>query len=128
MMLCEPPFIGSSSHPVQVVHRKVKLSVKVLGVSQIAGTAEPFERARDSGHAWLDVRRAPLMRLQVTEDRHSASWRARLQIHHLIQDQDSTSMMLEEVLAFAQGKAETLSGPVSFRNHVAYALTDSEPS
>ena len=71
----------------------------------------------------LDLRQAPLMRLQVAADPHGAQWYALLQLHHLICDHEiDWRSLLAEVIAHLEGRAQQLPEPVPYRNHVAQAL------
>lgn len=113
--------------PVQVVHRNVALPVKEVEldpdrdpVEQVKGWLTP-ERQR------LDLRHAPLMRLQIATD-HSGRWYAALQLHHILVDGQSLKLLISEVVAKLQGHAESLPAPLPYRNHVAQTLSRARAS
>ncbi len=85
--------------PVQVVQRRVALPVEEV-------TLEPDRNARTQVEQWLtpdqqrlDIRRAPLLRLRVAADPHSAQWYVLLQLHHLAADNTSQGVLISEVVA-----------------------------
>jgi amino acid adenylation domain-containing protein len=109
--------------PVQVVYRRAVLPVEVLVLDRNRDpTAQLKQRMSPEGQR-LDVRQAPLMRLQIAADARSDQWYALLQLHHLAHDHESVDTMLAEVMAYIDGRPQDLPKPVAYRNHVAQALT-----
>jgi amino acid adenylation domain-containing protein len=108
--------------PVQVVYRQATLPIEEFALDW---TRDPIaqlkERLKPDAYR-LDLRRAPLMRLQIAADPHGAQWYALLRTHHLVFDNESLQTMLAEVIAHASGRAQELPKPVPYRNHVARAL------
>src|SRR5205814_1340890 len=70
----------------------------------------------------LDLKRAPLMRLQIAAHPQSSQWYALLQMHHLVCDHGSLETMLAEVMRHVERRADELPDPVAYRAHVAQAL------
>src|SRR4029077_5224185 len=92
---------------VQVVYREASLAVQEL---TLRGDQDAQEQLLDQMRAGrpLDLRQAPLLRVQIAADPHSKEWYALLHTHHLVFDNQSLQVMLQEVLACAQGRSAQL--------------------
>lgn len=108
--------------PVQVVHRRAHLPVSETHLSD---HLEPIVQIQE----WirpdlqrLDLREAPLMRLQVAPDPATAEWYVLLQFHHLICDHVTLEVLISEVTGSLEGRGSALPQPLPYRNHVAQAL------
>lgn len=112
--------------PVQVVHRQVKLPWEQQDWRHLTSVKqqeylEAFLRSdREQG---FKLSQPPLMRLtliQLAENQYQLIWSG----HHLIMDGWSSSILLQEVLAyyeaFSQGKALDLQQPCPYRDYVAW--------
>lgn len=112
--------------PIQVVLRQVQLPLKhynwvSLSSSEQKQKLEAFlESNRDNG---IDLSQAPLMRLaliQLTENTYQFVWN----IHHLIIDGWSTSLLLEEVFklytTLCQGNELELESKPPYRNYIKW--------
>lgn len=108
--------------PVQVVHRQAALSVREISLDwrfdPIGQLTERMKREQRR----IDLRRAPLLRLQVCIDPQGDQCYAIVDTHHLISDNDSLERMMTEVEIHMAGRADTLCDPVAYRNHVAQTL------
>jgi amino acid adenylation domain-containing protein len=112
----------SLPRPLQVVYREVSLPVVRLEVdgernieAQISEWLLP-ERQR------MDLRQAPLLRLQVTEVPHEGSWYALVQLHHLACDHESLETLFSEIMACLKDPAQELPRVLPYRNHLAHVL------
>ena len=108
--------------PVQVVHRRVILPVEELSLD---GDIDPVEQLKERmrpGGLRFDLRRAPLLRLQVATEKRSRHWYAIFQLHHLVGDQQSLEIVFSEVGAHLKGHTLALTDPLPYRNHVAQIL------
>ncbi|MGH8297094.1 MAG: condensation domain-containing protein, partial [Steroidobacteraceae bacterium] len=108
--------------PVQVVYRQVGLPVEEL---VLAGDREPLEQMKERMAPELqrlDLRQAPLMRVQIAPAADGVRWYALLQLHHLLCDHESLELLLTEVIEHLGGRAESLPQPLAYRVHVAQAL------
>ncbi|WP_161830741.1 non-ribosomal peptide synthetase [Steroidobacter agaridevorans] len=110
------------SNPVQVVYRRATLSVAELGLDPSEDPRHQLMKRMRPEHQSMDLRHAPLARLQVAADPGGKRWYALLQLHHLVADHESLDMMLAEVRACIDGHADQLPEPIPYRNHVAQAL------
>ena len=73
--------------PVQVVWRRASLPVAEVAVEAAAG--EPGGAVAGllaAAPAWMDLSRAPLLRLTVAAEPGTGRWLALLQMHHMVQD------------------------------------------
>jgi amino acid adenylation domain-containing protein len=109
--------------PVQIVYRRATVPVELLvlepgrdSTDQVVRDWMLPERQR------IDLRRAPLMRLQIAADPHSDRWYALVQLHHLTSDHETIEEVISEIVAHLEGRAHALPQSMPYRNHVAQAL------
>ena len=106
--------------PVQVVYRKAPLVVEEVGVNPADGDVAQELWARfNMWNYRLDVRKAPMMRILIAEDRTNERWVMQQLVQQLIVDQVSERNMQNEIQAILQGQGDSLPAPVPFRNVVA---------
>ena len=108
--------------PVQVVYRHATLPVEVVPLDSDRDSAEQVRDWMRPERQRLDLRRAPLLRLQVAADPHSGQWFALLRSHHIIYDHVTEETIVSEVVAHLNGQAESLPESGPYRNHVAQVL------
>jgi amino acid adenylation domain-containing protein len=108
--------------PVQVVHRRAALPVERVDLDRNRQALEELKDRMRPQRQRLDLRRAPLMRLQVATDSETGQQYALLQLHHLVGDHESLEILLLEVRAHLEGRHQSLPEPLPYRNHVAQAL------
>ncbi|WP_416987052.1 amino acid adenylation domain-containing protein, partial [Streptomyces sp. T028] len=104
--------------PVQVVRRRVVVPVTEVVLPEAGDAAA--ELLAEAG-SWLDLRRAPLLRVHVAAELGSERWLAVVQIHHLLQDHTALEVVMGEVEAFMAGRGDELPVPLPFRDFVAQA-------
>ncbi|MEW1780527.1 amino acid adenylation domain-containing protein, partial [Streptomyces sp. NPDC086777] len=104
--------------PVQVVLRSVVVPVTEVVLSEGGDAAAELLAAAGS---WMDLRRAPLLRVHVAEEPGSGRWLALVQVHHLLQDHTALDVVMGEVAAFMAGRGDELPAPLPFRDFVAQA-------
>ncbi|HEV2734556.1 MAG TPA: amino acid adenylation domain-containing protein, partial [Longimicrobiaceae bacterium] len=106
--------------PVQVVWREARLSVEEVEVDPAGEDAARQLAARfDPRRHRIDLRRAPLMRVCAARDAARGRWLLLVQQHHLIGDHMTQEVLLEEVHAHMEGRADELPLPLPFRTYVA---------
>ncbi|MFE5039439.1 condensation domain-containing protein, partial [Streptomyces sp. NPDC056683] len=105
--------------PVQVVSRRVELPVQEV-VLDPQGT-DGVEQLLTAAGSWLDLSRAPLMRVHIAADPGADRWLAALRIHHLVQDHTTMEVLLAELRAILSDRADSLPEPLPFRDFVAQA-------
>ncbi|WP_126896729.1 non-ribosomal peptide synthetase, partial [Streptomyces sp. WAC 01420] len=105
--------------PVQVVWRRAV--VPVTEVVLPADGADPAAELLAVAGEWMDLRRAPLLRVHVAAEPGGDRWLAAVQVHHLLQDHTALDVVLGEVGAFMAGGGDELPAPLPFRDFVAQA-------
>src|SRR6185437_9256152 len=102
--------------PVQVVVRQA-----ILPVEESRETLKQLRAQMRAGLLRLDLRKAPLMQVQIAGgDSHERY--VLIKMHHFLCDHESLETLLEEVAICLEGRAEGLPQPTAFRKHVAQAL------
>ncbi len=104
--------------PVQIVCRRAVVPVEWLSLDPGDLIPQLHARMRPE-HLRLDVRTAPLLRLQIAADAVTGSCYALLLLHHLIGDHLSLEILFEELSAHLDGTLNQLPPPVPYREHVA---------
>jgi amino acid adenylation domain-containing protein len=107
---------------VQVVYRRASLPVEEITLQPERSVLEQLEDRMQPQRQRLDLRQAPLMRVQIAADPHSAQWYALLQTHHLVCDNGSLGILFGEVMACMEDREQSLPAPLPYRNHVAQTL------
>ena len=108
--------------PVQVVYRNASLPIEEWVLTKERPVREQLEERMQIEHRKLDLRRAPLLKLQVAADPDGGCCYALLQTHHLVFDDASLDLMLDELVACIEGRESELAPAVPYRNHVAQVL------
>ncbi|HEX8275370.1 MAG TPA: amino acid adenylation domain-containing protein, partial [Longimicrobiaceae bacterium] len=108
--------------PVQVVWRRAPLPVDEVELDAGAeDAAEQLWRRYDPRHYRMELRRAPLLRACIAEDRARGRWLLLLLTHHLTSDHESLEVLREETSAHLRGREAELPAPLPFRGYVAQA-------
>ena len=107
---------------LQVVHRRASLRVEEIVLRADRPTLEQLEECMQPQRLRLDLRQAPLLRVQTAADPHSEQWYALLQTHHLVCDNGSLDILFTEVKACIEARAQSLPAPIPYRIHVAQTL------
>ncbi|WP_261887409.1 non-ribosomal peptide synthetase [Vibrio aerogenes] len=103
--------------PVQIVWRNAPLDVVTLNLGA-EDVADELERRFRPEHSRINVSHAPMIEAYQAEDAANERWLLCLRMHHLCTDHTSLELMIEEVQAHWQGKAEQLPEPLPFRNYI----------
>ncbi|MEU0562509.1 amino acid adenylation domain-containing protein, partial [Dactylosporangium sp. NPDC006015] len=98
--------------PIQVVWRSATLPVAHVGPA-----ASPAELVSSVGLA-MDLGRAPLLDLHVAETTGGRVF-GLLRMHHVVHDHTTVEILLDEIRAVLDGRAETLPEPLPYRDYVA---------
>ena len=107
--------------PVQVVYRRATLPVEAITLEADRDPIEQLKERMKPQHQRLDLRQAPLLRLQVAADPCSEQRYVLLQLHHITCDHESLAVLVEEMTAHIEGRELVLES-APYRNHVAQAL------
>ncbi|MER7000258.1 amino acid adenylation domain-containing protein, partial [Streptomyces sp. NPDC000410] len=103
--------------PVQVVRRHAALPVKHVELDPKA--TDPVAELMAIGGRSMDLREAPLVDVHVAVEPGTGRWLAALRMHHIVRDQTTLAVVLEEVEAFIDGRGGDLAEPLPFRDFVA---------
>ena len=108
--------------PMQVVWRNAPMTVDDISSDVADGDITEQLRERfDPRKVKLDVQRAPMLRGFRAYDPHRERWILELLYHHLIDDNTTLRLALDEAEAYLLGRSSSLPAPVPFRNSVAEA-------
>ena len=108
--------------PVQVVYRRASLSVEAITLVPGQDPIEQLKERMRPERQRLDLRQAPLLRLQVAADPHSARRYALLQLHHITCDRETVAAIEAELIARFEGRELLPLDSVPYRNHVSQVL------
>jgi amino acid adenylation domain-containing protein len=111
------------AEPAQVVWRQAPLPVTEITVETAADdpSGSAIAALRAAAPTWMDLSRAPLLRLTTAAEPGTGQHLALLQIHHLVQDDTGFEILLAEIAALLAGHADRLPEPLKFRDFVAQA-------
>ncbi|GLF99914.1 non-ribosomal peptide synthetase [Streptomyces yaizuensis] len=104
--------------PVQVVVRTTGTPVEEITLDP--NGPEAVDQLLSAGRSAIDLTRSPLLRVHIAAG-PDGGWLMLLRIHHLIQDHTTFDVVLDEVHALMNGRADRLAPPVPFRDFVAQA-------
>ena len=102
--------------PVQVVWREARLPVEEITLDERADANSQLLAAAGT---WMDVSRAPLLRLVIAAEPGTGRWLALLQIYQLVRDHTAMDILLDEVRTIIEGEGDRLAPPLPFRGFVA---------
>ncbi|MFJ6656762.1 amino acid adenylation domain-containing protein [Streptomyces sp. NPDC091377] len=104
--------------PVQVVWRHAPVPVQHL---ERDPHREPVAHLLAAGGTWMELDRAPLLRVHVLTEPGDGPRLALLRVHHMMGDHTTVGLLLEEIRAFLAGRGEHLPEPLPYRDLVAQA-------
>ncbi|WP_284332733.1 non-ribosomal peptide synthetase, partial [Dyella flagellata] len=108
--------------PAQVVWRQACPAVRELRLDPAAGPiAEQLRRHVDPRHHRIDLVKAPLLHYVIAQDPHDGRWHVVQLLHHLIGDHSTAELLLREVQALLEGRADHLLPAQPFRRLIAQA-------
>ncbi len=106
--------------PVQVVYRHAKLQAEEIELTAAVPALEQLTALMRPECARLNLRQAPLVRLQIAIDSAGACY-AIMRVHHLICDHQSLRTLVVEALSSIDG-GSPVDRPATYRSYVAGAL------
>ncbi len=110
------------ARPVQVVYRQVRLPVSTVRLEGDADVLEQWRERMSLRRLRMDLRTAPLMRVEVGRDERSMRWYVLLVQHHLVSDHVSLEIVQAQVAAQLRGEPAVVSQLRPYREYVAQAL------
>ncbi|MEV5881035.1 condensation domain-containing protein, partial [Streptomyces sp. NPDC052101] len=105
--------------PVQVVVRHARVPV-IESRTPIDGP-NLIGQLTALDNSSLDIREAPMAKVQVAPEAGTGRWLALLRMHHLTRDHSSLDIMLREIRCLMSGRGVELPEPLPYRNFVAQA-------
>jgi amino acid adenylation domain-containing protein/thioester reductase-like protein len=111
---------------VQVVYRQAALPVEKVSLQLHDDPLEQLEEWMRPENQGMNLRRAPLMKLQVAADQQRGRWYALLQVHHLLCDHQSWHRLISEAMTCFAGREQELPEPIAYRKFVQAALAHTQ--
>ncbi|KAF8947716.1 hypothetical protein BGZ46_005491, partial [Entomortierella lignicola] len=106
------------SVPAQVVLRNAPISVTEQSLDADEGPiADQMMKHFDPRKYRINISQAPLLRFAIAQD-VDGRWIAVQLLHHLLGDNSTTKIMLEEIHTIFGNNSEPLLKPQQFRNHI----------
>ncbi len=112
--------------PLQIVQREAPLPVRRLVLDRERDVLSQLKELMRPGRQQIDLRQAPLIRLNVAEVAESKHWYALLAVHHLICDHQSLRLLVAEARAVVSGREQELPSPIQFREYVRRATENND--
>ncbi|WP_340203741.1 amino acid adenylation domain-containing protein, partial [Ascidiimonas sp. W6] len=112
----------SLPHPVQVVLREAHLTIEPLDLKDAEDILSELKAMTAPGNQWMDLTKAPLLRLKTAEETESGSYYLILNQHHLILDHVGLEKIVQEITLYLSGNLIQLNTPVLYRNFIGHAL------
>jgi amino acid adenylation domain-containing protein len=109
--------------PLQIVQRRARVPFEEISLSGGDAAKELWSKRP----ARIDVRQAPLLRMQLADDASQGRWLGLLQFHHLIIDHSTLALILSEVVAQLAGSDQPAFETVPFRDFVAESRLGAPP-
>ncbi|KAF9373998.1 hypothetical protein BGX21_004267, partial [Mortierella sp. AD011] len=104
----------------QVVLRQASLSISELSLDSANGPiSEQMMKLADPREHRIDLTKAPLTRFMIAQGNND-KWIAVQLFHHIIGDNSTMQVMMNEIQAFMSGQAHTLPEPQPFRNLISH--------
>ncbi|KAF9356137.1 hypothetical protein BGX26_005687, partial [Mortierella sp. AD094] len=106
--------------PAQVVLRQAEMSITELSLDVENGPIiDQMMKLTDPREHRIDLTQAPLIRFIIAQD-VTGNWIAVQLLHHIIDDNSSTKVMINEIYAFMNNQEQTLLEPLPFRNLISH--------
>jgi len=108
--------------PVQIVLRSATLPVESVALDRRTDVRKQLDSWLNA-EPRIDLESAPPLRLRIAEDPHGGRCYALLQIHHIADDDQSLRILIAEIAAHMNGRADRLRPPGRYRDHIV-AVTE----
>ncbi|KAF8945828.1 hypothetical protein BGZ46_005953, partial [Entomortierella lignicola] len=109
------------SVPAQVVLHHAPISITELSLDSSNGPiSEQMKKLFDPREYRIDLTKAPLLRFAIARDIDDR-WIVTQLVHHLLGDNSTSKIMLEEIHAILEDNCESLLKPQQFRGHIYHA-------
>jgi amino acid adenylation domain-containing protein len=106
--------------PVQVVWRKARVAVEHVELDNTGDDAARQLYARfDPRQYRMNLCRAPLLHIYISQDQTTGRWLVMQLLHHLVDDYTALQVMKAEVETIMRGESDRLTQPTPFRDFIA---------
>ena len=110
------------SQNVQVVLREVQLPVERVQIDGKGDILAQVQRAVEPENLYIDLERAPMLRIRIADDIQNATYYLVTQHHHLMMDHLGLEKVQREIGAYLSGRQEELPRPALYRDFIGNAL------
>ncbi|CAM1366010.1 non-ribosomal peptide synthase/polyketide synthase [Tenacibaculum xiamenense] len=107
---------------VQVVLREAKLSVEEYVIDSDKDFATELQELAAPGRHWMDVSKAPLLKLKFIDDPENEICYVVVYQHHLALDHIGLEKVVSEIVLYLTGKESELPTPVLYRDFIGHTL------
>ncbi|SEB35202.1 amino acid adenylation domain-containing protein [Tenacibaculum sp. MAR_2009_124] len=107
---------------VQVVFREAELSVEEYVVDCDKDLTTELEELAAPGRHWMDVSKAPLLKLKSIDDPENEICYVVVYQHHLALDHIGLEKVVSEIVLYLSGKESELPTPVLYRDFIGHTL------
>ncbi|SEB35185.1 amino acid adenylation domain-containing protein [Tenacibaculum sp. MAR_2009_124] len=107
---------------VQVVLREVELSIENLDIDASKDVLEELQILSAPGNQWMDVSKAPLLKLKLANDEEKGHYFLWVNHHHLLFDHVGLDKIIEEIAIYSIGQEASLPEPVLYREFIGHTL------
>ncbi len=107
---------------VQVVLREAELPVEEYIIDSDKDFATELEELAAPGRHWMDVSKAPLLKLKSIDDPENEICYVVVYQHHLALDHIGLEKVVSEIVLYLSGKESELPTPVLYRDFIGHTL------
>ncbi|WP_039913043.1 non-ribosomal peptide synthetase, partial [Cellvibrio mixtus] len=111
--------------PIQVVYRKAELPITWLDLDCKKDLRSQMQSIMSANNHWMDLQKAPLLRLQIALDKHRDTYYVLLHLHHIASDRIGLNIIQQELISYCNGDRNSFSTPTHYREFVTHALQSS---
>ncbi|PHM35753.1 Non-ribosomal peptide synthetase [Xenorhabdus innexi] len=110
------------SQPVQIVWRQAPLHIKAFVPDDESDIQAQLLAYTDPLRRRMDIRQAPLFAIDIAYESHRNEWLLALSFHHLVNDNITVRVIINEMHKLLHNSAAPLTIPLPYRNFVAQSL------
>ncbi|MEM0939406.1 MAG: amino acid adenylation domain-containing protein [Bacteroidota bacterium] len=110
------------SRAIQVVLRDVDLPVDKLSVDRNKDVSSQVEHVITRENLWVDLSKAPMLRLKIADDPANEKYYLVTHHHHLMMDHVGLEKVQQEIGIYLSGKADQLPTPPLYRDFIGHTL------
>ena len=112
--------------PVQVVLRHCELNLRHIELDPVGDAIVQLRERIEPERLWMDLTRAPLLRVELAADPNSEQHFVIIYEHHIVNDHIGLEVLVEEMGVLLDASDAELPPTVPYREFVAHALALAE--